>query len=92
MSETVACRFVVRGRVQGVGFRVFVKRVSQGLGISGGVRNQADGSVEVVAEGVRSSMRALESELRAGPTAARVETVERSEIDATGREGFTVNR
>jgi acylphosphatase len=77
--------------VQGVGFRVFVKRVAQGLGIAGLVRNQADGSVEVVAEGVKASMRALESELRAGPTAARVETVERTDLESTGREGFTVN-
>ena len=47
-KEISAARFVVRGRVQGVGFRWFVEREAHALGVAGWVRNNADGSVEVV--------------------------------------------
>ncbi|HZL86426.1 MAG TPA: acylphosphatase, partial [Candidatus Krumholzibacteria bacterium] len=47
--EQAALRFVVRGRVQGVGFRVFVAQQAHQLGVRGYARNQPDGSVEVVA-------------------------------------------
>lgn len=74
-----ARRYVVRGRVQGVGFRWFVEREAHILGISGWVRNNADGSVEVLAMGNRDQLAGLRSRLREGPRAARVEGVEESE-------------
>jgi len=74
-----ACRLVVRGRVQGVGFRWFVEREAHILGIAGWVRNHADGSVEVLAQGTRHQISGLHSRLRAGPRAARVDAVEESE-------------
>ena len=52
-KSTEARRFLVRGRVQGVGFRWFVEREAHMLGIAGWVRNNADGSVEVLAMGTR---------------------------------------
>jgi acylphosphatase len=74
-----ARRFVVRGRVQGVGFRWFVEREAKTLGISGWVRNNADSSVEVLAMGTRDQLAGLRSRLQQGPRAARVDNVEESE-------------
>src|SRR3984893_6102037 len=75
----VARRFVVRGRVQGVGFRWFVEREAHILGIAGWVRNNSDSSVEVLAMGTRDQLAGLRSRLREGPRAARVDDVEESE-------------
>ena len=79
-KATQARRFVVRGRVQGVGFRWFVEREAHVLGVSGWVRNNADGSVEVLAQGTRDQLLGLRSRLRHGPRAARVDDVEESEV------------
>ena len=79
-KATQARRFVVRGRVQGVGFRWFVEREAHVLGVSGWVRNNADGSVEVLAQGTRDQLLGLRSRLRQGPRAARVDEVEESEV------------
>jgi acylphosphatase len=74
-----ARRFVVRGRVQGVGFRWFVEREAHILGIAGWVRNNTDGSVEVLAQGTSDQLSGLRSHLREGPRAARVDAVEEAE-------------
>jgi acylphosphatase len=79
-KDAQARRFVVRGRVQGVGFRWFVEREAHILGIAGWVRNNADGSVEVLAQGTRDQLSGLRSRLREGPRAARVDSVD--EIEA----------
>ena len=72
----VARRFIVRGRVQGVGFRWFVEREAHILGIAGWVRNNPDSSVEVLAQGTKEQLAGLRSRLREGPRAARVDDVE----------------
>ena len=79
----LARRFLVRGRVQGVGFRWFVEREAHLLGIGGWVRNNHDGSVEVLAQGTRDQLAGLHSRLREGPRAARVDAVEVSEANAS---------
>jgi len=79
-SSVHARRFLVRGRVQGVGFRWFVEREAYILGISGWVRNNYDGSVEVLAQGTREQLAGLHSRLREGPRAARVDEVEVSDV------------
>jgi len=78
-KDVVAARFIVRGRVQGVGFRWFVEREAHKLGITGWVRNNADGSVEVMAQGTRQQISALGAGLRQGPRAARVDDVQQTE-------------
>ncbi|HEV2733054.1 MAG TPA: acylphosphatase [Terriglobales bacterium] len=78
-TAALAHRYVVRGRVQGVGFRWFVEREAHILGISGWVRNNSDGSVEVLAQGTREQLLGLRSRLRQGPRAARVDDVEEFE-------------
>jgi acylphosphatase len=78
-KATEARRFIVRGRVQGVGFRWFVEREAHILGIAGWVRNNSDSSVEILAMGTRDQLTALRSRLREGPRAARVDAVEESD-------------
>ena len=74
-----ARRFIVRGRVQGVGFRWFVEHEAHILGIAGWVRNNSDSSVEVLAMGTRDQLAGLRSRLQQGPRAARVDHVEELE-------------
>jgi acylphosphatase len=78
-KPTEARRFLVRGRVQGVGFRWFVEHEAHILGIAGWVRNNMDGSVEVLAMGSRDQVLGLKSRLQRGPRAARVDVVEEAE-------------
>ncbi len=80
-SLAQARRFLVRGRVQGVGFRWFVEREAHILQIAGWVRNNPDGSVEVLAMGTREQLAGLRSRLQEGPRAARVDDVEESEAE-----------
>lgn len=80
-QATTARRFLVRGRVQGVGFRWFVEREAHVLGIAGWVRNNADSSVEVLAMGTPDQISALRSQLQRGPRAARVDRVEEFETN-----------
>ncbi len=80
-SLTHTRRFLVRGRVQGVGFRWFVEREAAILGIAGWVRNNFDGTVEVLAMGTREQLVGLRSRLQEGPRAARVDDVEVSEAE-----------
>ena len=70
---------VVRGRVQGVGFRWFVREAARRRNIAGWVRNLANGAVEVNAEGSAQDIDALRAELVRGPAGASVERVE--EVD-----------
>ncbi len=78
-SRALARRFLVRGRVQGVGFRWFVEREAHLLRIAGWVRNNHDGTVEILAQGTRDQLAGLHSRLREGPRAARVDAVDVSE-------------
>jgi acylphosphatase len=80
-AEIQARRFLVRGRVQGVGFRWFVEREAHILGIAGWVRNNADSSVEVLAMGTSAQLAGLRVRLRQGPRAARVDDVEESKAN-----------
>lgn len=70
----VARRYVIGGRVQGVGFRMFAEAAAAREGVHGYVRNLFDGGVEVMAEGDQAAMDRLELALRRGPSGARVES------------------
>lgn len=71
-----AVRVLVRGRVQGVGFRWFVARTARDLAVTGWVRNAEDGTVEVAAEGASEQVEKLIAALRRGPSQAAVHLVE----------------
>ncbi|MDJ1157250.1 acylphosphatase [Chelatococcus sp. SYSU_G07232] len=87
-------RVVVRGLVQGVGYRAWVAREAEWRGLDGWVRNRLDGSVEALFMGPASDVEAMIAACRRGPSAARVETVEREEAPPGGRvvtaSGFVV--
>jgi acylphosphatase len=73
-------RWIVRGAVQGVGFRWFVRQRAATLGLAGFAQNLADGSVEVVARGDEAALAQLEDHLRAGPRFSRVSSVDRVDV------------
>ena len=66
----------VRGRVQGVGFRWFVRERARALGLTGWVRNTPDGAVEVLALGSDAALQKLRTLLKSGPSGARVSQIQ----------------
>ena len=81
----VARHYLVRGEVQGVGFRFFTQRVAARHQVVGYVRNLPDGRVEVYAEGAPESVEGFKHDLAAGPQHARVEQVEELSVEPTGQ-------
>ena len=86
----IARRFLVRGRVQGVGFRYFAEEKARLEGIGGFVRNLPDGRVEMLAEGEAEAVLRFERAIRHGPLGARVEDVETESLEPAGLMGFSV--
>jgi acylphosphatase len=78
---------IVHGDVQGVGFRYFVQRKAHQLRLSGWVRNNDDGTVELVAEGPRGDLEELRRAAEQGPRMSRVDRVEVQWSNATGNLG-----
>lgn len=90
-TELASFHASVYGRVQGVFFRAYVDRYARELGITGYVRNLADGSVEVRGEGERLQLDKLLTILKTGPPGARVIKVDTSWSECTGRySGFNI--
>ena len=88
----VARRFVVSGRVTGVGFRYFTQDAARREGLTGVVRNLPDGRVEAIAEGEAESVTRFEMALRRGPARARVEDVAIDALPVAGRYlGFDID-
>lgn len=85
-----ARRVIVRGRVQGVGFRWWVCSAAQRCGVNGWVANRADGSVEIFAEGEPRALSIFLSEAEKGPPLSRVESVTETKCRSEGFRGFTV--
>lgn len=77
---TKSYRFLVSGRVQGVGFRWFVLRAADRLGATGWVKNRNDGRVEVLAQGDPKTLDRLHEMLEEGSAISRVENVEKSDV------------
>lgn len=83
-------RIVVRGTVQGVGYRWSCRREAVRLGVAGWVRNRPDGAVEIVVEGPADAVDALTRWARRGPSSARVDDVETVDETPEGEQGFDV--
>ena len=81
-------RVVVRGRVQGVGFRASCARRAENLGVHGWVRNRSDGSVEAVFEGLAAAVEAMVAWCREGPPFAAVTGVDTTDEPAAGELAF----
>lgn len=82
----------VEGRVQGVGFRMFVRERAEALGLSGWVRNLPSGDVDLEVEGPRATLERLLRDLRSGPPASRVLHVHAEWAPARGTHGFEIRR
>ncbi|WP_135255599.1 acylphosphatase [Thermus caldilimi] len=81
---------LIKGRVQGVGYRAFAQKKALELGLSGYAENLPDGRVEVVAEGPKEDLLTLLHHLKQGPRLSRVEEVEVQWAEETGLKGFYV--
>lgn len=86
----VARRYLVRGRVQGVGFRYFVQREAVRLRLSGWVRNLDDGCVETHAQGSPAALDEFAGALHRGPRFSEVRGVEEREASMLQYEGFYI--
>jgi DNA ligase D-like protein (predicted 3'-phosphoesterase) len=89
-GNVAAVRAVVRGAVQGIGFRDATVRRAHELGVLGWVRNEEDGTVRVHAEGPEDAVEALLEFLREGPRGAQVEEVEVESVKVEKHEQFAV--
>jgi acylphosphatase len=89
-GEPIRRRAIVHGRVQGVFFRDTARQKARKLGLSGWVRNCADGTVEAVLEGDPHAVQEMLQELRSGPPRARVERVDVTEEPPEGLGGFQI--
>ena len=88
MSERVARRLRIEGRVQGVWFRESMRQEAARLGVVGWVRNRPDGSVEAVVQGDPGAVAAMTSWARHGPDGADVRNLEAAEEPAGAFTGF----
>ena len=84
-------RVIVRGRVQGVGYRWSARVEAERLGVGGYARNLPDGTVEVEVEGPDPAVRRMLDWLRRGPAFAEVDSLEVTEVAAEGARGFDIS-
>lgn len=85
-----ALRIIVTGTVQGVFFRAYTKENAKRLHLTGWVRNNKDGSVEIHAEGTENALKELESWCHRGPPGAQVEQVTLREVPDENRDSFEI--
>lgn len=85
-------RVIVRGDVQGVGYRYTMRMVAQEAGVAGWVRNRRDGSVEAEVEGTPTQVDDVLAWMAEGPPGSRVDAAEVTERAPTGDRGFEVRR
>jgi acylphosphatase len=91
-SDVHARRYFVRGRVQGVGFRWFVEKQANGIGVTGYTSNLDDGRVEVYAIGTKQQLDQLSGFLWKGPSMAEVRGVDEQEAAVEKVTGFRISR
>ena len=84
-------KYVVRGRVQGVGYREFARRRAEEIGVTGMVRNLDDGDVEVIARGTKEQLDTLAGYLHRGPQFGEVHGVMESEHGPIKSRGFIID-
>ena len=89
MTDRIARRLRIHGRVQGVWYRAWTLETAQRLGLDGWVRNRLDGTVEVLAVGSADAVEKLIAACRDGPPAAKVERIEIEDAKGIVPRGFT---
>lgn len=85
-----ATRYIVSGRVQGVGYRAFVADAARAERVDGWVKNLADGTVQVQAEGDTEALSRFEWRLWQGPPLSRVDDVASEDVVPSGPAGFRI--
>jgi acylphosphatase len=90
MSDTIARRVVVHGRVQGVFFRDSARREADRRGVGGWITNRDDGAVEARFEGAPDAVEAMVAWSRKGPSRAEIDFVDVGEVEPEGHGAFTV--
>jgi acylphosphatase len=90
MRPHTARRFVISGRVQGVGFRAFTQQAARALGVTGWAQNLDNGDVEVHANGTPQHLDDFESRLRQGPRWSEVRSVTIVEVEVSDASGFHI--
>ncbi|MEQ8897907.1 MAG: acylphosphatase [Roseovarius sp.] len=92
MPNTKAVHARIEGRVQGVSFRAWTQIEAKTRGLTGWVRNESDGAVTTLMAGPEASVDEMLKELNHGPPAAVVRSVDISEADWPGENGFEILR
>ena len=90
MSERIVRRVIIRGRVQGVGYRAWAETEAVTLGLSGWVRNRRDGTVEAMVAGPQRDVDAFVARCRSGPRSATVTGIVTEPHAGPQAAGFTV--
>ena len=88
--DSISMKARVTGKVQGVGYRAWLRDEAQARDLKGFVRNEDDGSVTVVLSGAPADVEAIASELRAGPEGTKVDDVETESVDTPEGDGFSI--
>lgn len=88
----LARKYLLAGRVQGVGFRYFVFRVAQSFGVLGWVKNLKNGMVEIHAQGDTETLMLFEAEIQSGPPFAIVENIQEDDIQIEDFKDFFIER
>ncbi len=83
-------KYIIHGRVQGVGYRYFAQRCARDRGVVGYAKNLWDGDVEVAAQGDQVALDLFASDLRQGPSVSRVERVVEDDVDMPPFAGFGI--
>jgi acylphosphatase len=90
MKGLIGRKYVISGRVQGVGFRYHAQRAARDVGVTGWARNLEDGRVEVQGNGTAESLNEFEARLRKGPLGSDVRGFEMEEVGVVEGEGFRI--
>ena len=83
-------RYIVSGRVQGVGFRWFARQAAEAFDIAGSVRNREDGTVEILASGSAENLRSFREQIEIGPRSSRVDRIVAEEQAETRFQRFSI--
>ncbi|HOJ50396.1 MAG TPA: acylphosphatase [Spirochaetota bacterium] len=83
-------KYIVKGRVQGVGFRYFIYKNALSIGIKGTVKNRLDGAVEIIAQGDEDKILIFEGFINRGPSMSRVDKVIKEVIDSQPFKDFNI--
>lgn len=91
-TQNISLHIFAHGRVQGVGFRYNTLRIAKRYTLTGWVRNCADGSVEIIAQGTEEKLHAFMEQLKTHTHPARVDYIHSSRIPLTAYTDFTITR